>query len=158
MTDIQSPNRWYKPTISMIKLPHYPTTNHLEKATLGSTGYDIQSANQLPIIIQPLERALVETGFKLSFTHGIDVQIRSRSGLCAKYGVVVANAPGTIDSDYQDEIYVCLVNFGKEAFRVTRGMKIAQLVIAKSELVYVNFNGNITNTKERVGGFGSTGE
>jgi dUTP pyrophosphatase len=71
---------------------------------------------------------------------------------------VVANSPGTIDADYQDEVFVCLANFGKEAFRVTRGMKIAQLVILKGEFVSINFNDNIAETKERTGGFGSTGE
>ena len=97
--------------------------------TLGSSGMDIAAHIEKNIIIEPGDKALVPTGFKLSIPKGYEVQIRPRSGLAAKKNISVLNTPGTIDSDYRGEIKVILVNFGKEKFIVENGSRIAQMVV-----------------------------
>jgi dUTP pyrophosphatase len=125
------------------------------KATSGSAGYDIASAEDA--VIQPGHRSLISTGLYLSMPIDFEAQIRSRSGLAAKHGIIVLNAPGTIDSDYRDEVKVILYNTSHNDFRVEKGMRIAQMVFAKLEQCELHeTKENLTDT-DRKGGFGSTG-
>ena len=119
---------------------------------------DISAAIDEPIILKPLQRALVATGFCLEIPQGFEVQIRPRSGLAIKHGITVLNSPGTIDSDYRAEIKVILVNLGEEEFTITPSMRIAQMVIGKVYAMAVQEVSEIDiNTKRGLGGFGSTG-
>jgi len=126
--------------------------------TIDSAGMDLLAAVPAdePITLAPGARALVPTGLAIALPPGTEGQVRPRSGLAVKYGVTVLNAPGTIDADYRGEIMVPLINHGDEAFLVTRGMRIAQLVVARhirASLV----EGPLDETIRGDGGFGSTG-
>ena len=125
------------------------------KATNGSSGYDLSASEE--VLIEPHTSALVGTGLFIEVPIGYELQIRSRSGLALKQGVVVFNSPGTIDSDYRGEIKVILFNHSSEPFKVEQGMRIAQMVLCavpKSELLQI---GELTSTERGSGGFGSTG-
>ena len=97
----------------------------------GASGMDIYSANEQPITLSPGDIALVPTGFRIELPHGYEAQVRPRSGLAAKHGVTVVNAPGTIDSDYRGEVKIILGNVSRAPFEITRGTRIAQMVIAQ---------------------------
>jgi dUTP pyrophosphatase len=134
-----------------LPLPRYETA--------GAAGLDLVAANpaDAPVVIEPLRRALVPTGLAIELEPGYEAQVRPRSGLAFMHGLTVLNAPGTIDADYRGEVQVLLVNLGQEPFTVTRGMRIAQLVVAPVtgvELVEVE---EIDGTARSAGGFGSTG-
>lgn len=101
--------------------------------TIASAGMDIRANIPEPITLQPLERAIVKTGLFIELPIGYEAQVRPRSGLAAKYGITVLNAPGTVDADYRGEIGVILVNLSNQSFTVENGERIAQLVIAKHE-------------------------
>jgi dUTP pyrophosphatase len=128
-------------------------------ATMQSAGTDLLAAVKETIIINPQQRAMIPTGITMAIPEGYEGQVRSRSGLAIKHGITVLNAPGTIDSDYRDEVKVILVNFGEAPYEVMRGMRIAQLVIAKYETVALSViqSNEPLGEKERKGGFGSTG-
>lgn len=126
-------------------------------ATSGSAGVDLRAAIKEDYVIAPGDRAVIPTGIVISLPEGHEAQIRSRSGLAAKYGVAVLNAPGTIDSDYRGEIGVILINTGRENFVVERGMRVAQMVISKFETIEWNVVEDLDETKRSVGGYGSTG-
>ncbi len=128
-----------------------------EYATAFSAGMDVRADNSEPIVIPPLGRALVPTGLFLEIPSGYEVQVRPRSGLAAKKGVTVLNAPGTIDSDYRGEVCVILVNLGSEDFVVERGERIAQLVLARHETIEWECAGSLSGSERGEGGFGSTG-
>lgn len=123
--------------------------------TAGSAGADIASAEDGELA--PMERRLFPTGFAVAIPEGYEIQIRPRSGLAIKHGVTLPNTPATIDSDYRGELKVGLVNLGAEPFRVTRGMRIAQLVVAKVEAVQFHPVEALPATSRGIGGFGSTG-
>ena len=128
-----------------------------EYATEGSAGVDIVAAIQEPISIEPGERILVPSGFKLEIPVEYEVQIRPRSGLAIKHGITVLNSPGTIDSDYRGEIGIILINHSKNKFIINPKDRIAQMVICKvtkMNLVKVSL---LNNTERGSGGFGSTG-
>lgn len=125
-------------------------------STAQSSGLDLLAAIERDIIIQPLSRELIACGIYISIPNGYEAQIRSRSGLALKNGIMVLNSPGTIDSDYRGEIMVILANFGKEDFLITRGMRIAQMVFSKCYQVSWNIS-ELENTNRGEGGFGSTG-
>jgi dUTP pyrophosphatase len=109
-------------------------------------------------VLAPLERALIPTGFAIALPEGFEAQIRSRSGLAWKNGLVVLNSPGTIDADYRGELKVILINLGSEAFEITRGMRIAQMVIAPVSHVRLEESRILPEALSRgEGGFGSTG-
>ncbi len=125
--------------------------------TVGSSGFDLLAAVDQSFLLKPGQRALVPTGLSFSLPLGTEAQIRPRSGLAAKHGVTLLNTPGTIDSDYRGEIKVIMINLGQEDFEVTRGMRIAQAVIAqvvKAKLVPAD---KLEPTHRGIGGFGHTG-
>lgn len=126
-------------------------------ATEFSAGVDVRAAIEAPVTIEPLGRAIVPTGLYLEIPAGYEVQVRPRSGLAAKKGVTVLNAPGTIDADYRGEVCVILVNLSNEAFIVERGERIAQLVLARHEHIEWENAENLSESERGEGGFGSTG-
>ncbi len=131
------------------KLPHYET--------LASAGMDLRANLENPITLKPLERAIVPTGIFMELPVGYEAQVRPRSGLAAKKGVSVLNAPGTIDADYRGEVGVILVNLSSEAFVVENGERIAQMVLAKHERAEWEEVDSLSETDRGAGGFGSTG-
>lgn len=131
-------------------------------ASPGAAGLDLCAANPAdgPMIVQPGERVLVPTGLIVAIPEGHEGQVRPRSGLALNHGLTVLNAPGTIDSDYRGELKVILVNHGGEPVTISRGMRVAQLVVspfAQTEIVEVTASHELGNTERGEGGFGSTG-
>jgi dUTP pyrophosphatase len=125
--------------------------------TLASAGMDLRANLSEPRILKPLERSIVGTGLFIELPMGVEAQVRPRSGLAAKKGITVLNAPGTIDADYRGEIGVILVNLSNEDFEIRNGERIAQLVIAKHERTeWIEVN-ELSETSRGEGGFGSTG-
>ncbi|CAL2107833.1 Deoxyuridine 5'-triphosphate nucleotidohydrolase [Tenacibaculum sp. 190524A02b] len=125
--------------------------------TEGSAGMDLRANIEEPITLKPLERIIVKTGLFIALPIGFEAQVRPRSGLAAKKGITVLNAPGTVDADYRGEIGVILVNLSNEDFVINNGERIAQLVIAKHERVTWQEVDVLNETKRGAGGFGSTG-
>ncbi|MGQ9819413.1 MAG: dUTP diphosphatase [Candidatus Kapaibacteriales bacterium] len=134
---------------NQIPLPEYKSP--------GSAGMDIRANIDEDIVIEPGSVVLVPTGFAIALPDGYECQVRTRSGLALKYGVFALNSPGTIDSDYRGEIKIILANFGKEPFRISRGDRIAQLVVAKYERVDWVETDSLPPSQRGEGGFGSTG-
>ena len=126
-------------------------------ATQFSAGLDVRANNDEPIVLEPLGRAIVPTGLFLEIPAGYEVQVRPRSGLAAKRGVTVLTAPGTIDADYRGEVCVILVNLGAEPFVIERGERIAQLVLARHEVIEWEEAAELAESDRGAGGFGSTG-
>ena len=126
-------------------------------ATSLSAGTDVRADNDEPIVLEPLQRALVPTGLYLEIPAGYEVQVRPRSGLAAKKGVTVLNSPGTIDADYRGEVKVILVNLSAEAFTVLKGERIAQLVLSRHETIEWEEVEELSESGRAEGGFGSTG-
>jgi|TARA_B110000858_G_scaffold188007_1_gene233023 dUTP pyrophosphatase len=127
-------------------------------ATVNSAGVDLRANSVSPITLGPLERTIIGTGLKMALPEGFEAQVRPRSGLAAKHGLSVLNAPGTIDADYRGEIGVILVNLSNEPFTIQPGERIAQLVIAKYEQVRWNLQDTLDTTERGAGGFGSSGK
>lgn len=125
--------------------------------TAGSAGVDLPAAIESHLVLKPMERKLIPTGFAISLPEGFEAQIRPRSGLASKNGVTVLNSPGTVDSDYRGEIKVLLVNLGSENFLIERGFRIAQMVIHRYEKVFFTPAKNLDVTGRSDGGYGSTG-
>jgi len=125
--------------------------------TIASAGMDLRASIQESVILKPLERAIIKTGLFIELPIGVEAQVRPRSGLAAKKGITVLNAPGTIDADYRGEIGVILVNLSNEAFTIENGERIAQLVIAKHERAEWSQVEILSETQRGAGGFGSTG-
>ena len=128
-----------------------------EYATSFAAGLDVRADNEAPIVLQPLGRAMVPTGLFLGIPAGYEVQVRPRSGLAAKKGITVLNAPGTIDADYRGEVCVILVNLSDQPFTVERGERIAQLILAKHEVIEWEEAESLADSVRDSGGFGSTG-
>ena len=126
-------------------------------ATPGAAGLDLAAAVTEPVVIAPGGRAMVPTGLAIALPLGFEAQVRPRSGLAARAGVTVLNTPGTIDSDYRGEIQVILVNFGDAPFKITRGERIAQLVVAPVTQLAWQTTDRLPDTARGAGGFGSTG-
>ena len=127
-------------------------------ATANSAGVDLRAKIANPITLGSLERVIIGTGLKMALPEGYEAQVRPRSGLAAKHGISVLNAPGTIDADYRGEIGVILVNLSNEPFTVQPGERIAQLVIAKYEQAAWKLQETLDITERGSGGFGSTGK
>lgn len=130
-------------------LPHYETE--------ASAGMDLRANLETAVILEPMERAIIKTGLFIELPIGYEAQVRPRSGLAAKKGITVLNAPGTVDADYRGEIGVILVNLSNEAFTIENGERIAQLVIAKHERAQWQKVEVLSSTDRGAGGFGSTG-
>ncbi|MGE4313298.1 MAG: dUTP diphosphatase [Pseudobdellovibrionaceae bacterium] len=126
-------------------------------ATSASAGMDLLAAIEDAVELAPGERMLVPTGIGIALPEGYEAQVRPRSGLAAKYGITVLNTPGTIDADYRGEIKVILINHGQEPFEITRGMRIAQMVIARYTQIAWTETETLDETARGSGGFGSTG-
>jgi len=131
------------------KLPHYETD--------ASAGMDLRANIESPVTLKPLERAIIKTGLFMELPIGFEAQVRPRSGLAAKKGITVLNAPGTIDADYRGEVGVILVNLSNEDFIIENGERIAQMVIAKHERAEWKTVEELSETLRGEGGFGSTG-
>lgn len=127
-------------------------------ATALSAGMDLRANLEQPLVLGTLERALVPTGLHIELPAGYEAQIRPRSGLAAKHGISIVNAPGTIDADYRGEIKVVLVNLSKEPFTVNPGERIAQMVVARHEQVEWEAVETLEESRRGSGGFGSTGK
>jgi dUTP pyrophosphatase len=143
--------------IEIVRLAHGRDLLLPDYATAAAAGADLLAAIDQDIEIGPLERRVVPNGISISLPVGFEAQVRPRSGLAAKNGITVANAPGTIDADYRGEVGVILVNLGKEPFRVTRGMRIAQMIIARHARAVWREVSELDRTERGAGGFGSTG-
>ncbi|MFT6869433.1 dUTP diphosphatase [Polaribacter sp.] len=125
--------------------------------TNGAAGMDLRANIDASLTLKPLERAIVKTGLFIALPVGFEAQVRPRSGLAAKKGVTVLNAPGTVDADYRGEIGVILVNLSNEEFTINDGERIAQLIIAKHERINWQEVNVLSETERGFGGFGSTG-
>lgn len=143
--------------IEIVRLPHGRDLQLPDYATAAAAGADLLAAVEQDIELAPLERRIVPTGISIALPAGFEGQVRPRSGLAAKNGITVANAPGTIDADYRGEIGVILINLGREAFRISRGMRIAQLVVARHARAVWREVSGLDQTARGAGGFGSTG-
>ncbi len=145
--------------IEILRLPHGEGLPLPAYQTAHAAGLDLLAAvpEDSPQVLKPGEYALVPTGLSIALPEGFEAQVRPRSGLAAKHGVTVLNAPGTVDADYRGEISVLLINHGRAPFTIRRGERIAQMVIAsvaRADLVPV---GSLSPTERGSGGFGSTG-
>ena len=125
--------------------------------TIASAGMDLRAHIEQDIILKPLERSIIPTGLFMALPVGYEAQVRTRSGLAAKYGLTVLNSPGTIDADYRGEIGVILVNLSNADFTIKNGERVAQMVIAKHERAKWNPVQSLSETSRGAGGFGSTG-
>ena len=126
-------------------------------ATAGAAGMDIAAHIDSAVTLTPFARAAIATGFSMQLPHGYEAQIRPRSGLALKHGVTVANAPGTIDSDYRGEVMVILINLSQQDFIITSGMRIAQMVIAPVTHCHRDETSHLDLSGRGTSGFGSTG-
>ncbi len=126
-------------------------------ATPGAAGVDLRADLEAPVVVVPGGFVRVPTGLSVALPSGFEGQVRPRSGLAARFGVTVLNAPGTVDSDYRGEIQVLLINHGSEPYEITRGMRIAQLVVAPVTGVDWREAEELDGTSRGGGGFGSTG-
>jgi dUTP pyrophosphatase len=127
-------------------------------ATSASAGVDLRAVLEAPLALKPLERKIIGTGLKIALPEGYEAQVRPRSGLAAKHGISVLNAPGTIDADSRGEVGVILVNLSNDAFIIQPGERIAQLVVAKHEQIQWKLTQQLSTTERGSGGFGSTGK
>ena len=141
--------------VKIINKSDHPLPNY---ETLESAGMDLRSNIKTDITLKPNQRAIVPTGIFIALPKGYEAQVRSRSGLAAKYGVTVLNSPGTIDADYRGEIGVILINFSENDFIIKNGDRIAQIVISKHERAIWEECNDLSKTERGSGGFGSTGQ
>lgn len=144
-------------TIPVTRLSHAADLALPAYATQDSAGMDLLAAIDSDRVLQPLERALVPTGLSIALPEGYEAQVRPRSGLALKQGIGVVNSPGTIDADYRGEVGVILINLSPEPVTITRGMRIAQMVIAAYTRAQWNEVPSLPETARGSGGFGSTG-
>ena len=141
-------------SIKIINKSDHPTPAY---ETSSSAGMDLRANIENPINLKPLERAIIKTGLFIALPQGFEAQIRPRSGLAAKHGISVLNAPGTIDADYRGEIGVILVNLSNQNFNINNGDRVAQMVIARYAHTKWEEVSVLDETKRGKGGFGSTG-
>lgn len=128
------------------------------KMTELAAGYDLQAAVLEPMVLAPMQRALVPTGIAIAMPGGLEAQIRPRSGLAFKHGITCLNTPGTIDADYRGEIKVLLINLGQEPFTIARGERIAQMVFQEVPETSLTEVEELSETVRGTGGFGHTGK
>lgn len=147
-----------KPNINIMRLPHGEGLELPFYATSHAAGADLRAAIDEDLTIEPGERQLIKTGFAMALPDNYEAQIRPRSGLALKQGITVLNTPGTIDADYRGEIGVILINLGDQPFTISRGDRIAQMIIAP--FVQADFHAvtELSDTARGSGGFGSSGK
>ena len=126
-------------------------------ASASAAGLDVRAAVEAPVVIEPGTIRAIPTGLCVEIPEGFEIQIRPRSGLASRHGITLANSPATIDADYRGEIAIALIHLGKEPFTIDRGMRIAQLVLARVPLIVWEEAGALTTTTRGAGGFGHTG-
>ncbi len=142
-------------TVKIINNSHHPMPQY---ATPGASGMDVRAfLPEKPIVLQPLERALVPTGLRIELPRGYECQIRPRSGLAIKHGISLVNTPGTVDSDYRGEIGVIMINLSNTPFTINDGERICQMVIAEYTRVNWQQVDSLDETQRGEGGFGHTG-
>jgi dUTP diphosphatase len=146
-------------TVRVLRLPHGTDLPLPAYQSDLAAGLDLLAAlpADAPIALAPGERTLVPTGIAFALPPAYEAQVRPRSGLAVRHGITVLNAPGTIDADYRGEVQVALVNFGRETIRISRGMRIAQLIIAPVSRALLVETETLDDTSRGGGGFGSTG-
>ena len=145
------------PQVLMTVLPHAGGIELPKYATSHAAGMDLCAAVQSDLVIEPGHTALIPTGLKIAVPAGYEAQIRPRSGLALSSGITVPNSPGTVDPDYRGEVKVILLNLGLESFTVSRGMRIAQMVIAPAVQASIRVVNELPLTKRGDGGFGHSG-
>ncbi|MDX8388804.1 MAG: dUTP diphosphatase [Ghiorsea sp.] len=143
--------------VQIQKLPHGKGLNLPFYATEHAAGADLRAAVDKDITLLPGQHKLIRTGFAMALADGFEAQIRPRSGLAYKYGITVLNSPGTIDADYRGEVGVILINHGKEPFVITRGERIAQMIVAPFVQASFTEVKSLSETVRGEGGFGSSG-
>lgn len=143
--------------VAVKRLPHGADLPLPDYATKGAAGLDLLAAVAAPVTIAPGGRALIPTGLAIALPDGYEMQIRPRSGLALKHGITLPNAPGTIDCDYRGEVQVIVLNTGSDSFTVTRGMRIAQAIVAPVVQLAWDEVDDLDRTARNEGGFGSTG-
>jgi dUTP pyrophosphatase len=139
------------------RLPHGADLPLPAYATASSAGIDLLAAVEATVVLQPAARAMIPTGIAIALPEGHEAQVRPRSGLAARHGVTVLNSPGTIDADYRGEVAVILVNLGDAPFRIERGMRVAQMIVAPVDTIDWQEVESLPETGRAAGGFGSTG-
>ncbi len=147
------------PQVRVLRLPHGAGLPLPAYQSAHAAGLDLPAAvpQDAPVTLAPGGRGMIATGFAIALPDGFEAQVRPRSGLAARHGVTVLNTPGTIDADYRGEIQVILINLGSEPFIVTRGMRVAQLVVAPVAHAGIAEVDTLEGTARGTGGFGSTG-
>jgi dUTP pyrophosphatase len=143
--------------VDVLVLPHAADLPLPSFQTEGSSAMDLLAAVADPMEVEPGRIVLVPTGLSIAIPRGFEFQVRPRSGLALRHGIAVLNSPGTIDSDYRGEIQVILANLGQETFRITRGSRIAQLVLGRVEYFEWNKVTELPGSDRGAGGFGHTG-
>ncbi|MEO6289618.1 MAG: dUTP diphosphatase [Ginsengibacter sp.] len=141
-----------------IKIINNSENNLPEYATDGSAGLDLKANLATPIVLQPLERAIIPTGIFIEIPAGFEAQVRPRSGLAINHGITCLNSPGTVDSDYRGELKVILINLSKLEFTINHGERIAQIVISKVEKALLRPVVQLQSSIRGEGGFGHTGK
>ena len=148
------------PVITSVSIKRLPNGHDLPLPayqTEHAAGMDLCAAVSADVVLAPGAHAIIPTGFSIALPAGFEAQVRPRSGLAAKNAVTVLNSPGTIDADYRGEVGVILINHGKSAFTVTRGLRIAQMVVAPVRTIMWEEKEELADTVRGAGGFGSTG-
>jgi dUTP pyrophosphatase len=153
-----SADRSYEVEVRFLRLPRAEDLPLPRRATPHSAGLDLHARVDGPLVIGPGERALVPTGFAMAMPEGFEAQVRPRSGLAIKQGLTLLNSPGTVDSDYRGEVGVVLVNLGQESVTISRGDRIAQLVVQRIPRVRISEVEALPDSKRGTGGFGHTGD
>lgn len=143
--------------IKVTRLPGSENVPLPSKMSTGAAGFDLCAAIPNDLTLAPGDIRLIPCGFAMAIPPGYEAQVRPRSGLATKHGITLVNSPGTIDSDYRGEIKAILINHGDAPFRITRGMKIAQIVIARHERAEIDEAATLAHTARGQRGFGSTG-
>jgi dUTP pyrophosphatase len=145
--------------LRVVRLPHASDLPLPSYHSVLASGIDLMAAvpADAPVTLAPGERAAIPTGLAIALPAGVEAQIRPRSGLALRHGITVLNAPGTVDADYRGEVQVILVNLGREPFRIERGARIAQMVLAPALQATICEVARLDETSRGVGGFGSTG-
>ncbi|MBN1893694.1 dUTP diphosphatase [bacterium] len=144
-------------TVQVYKEPGFEDLPIPAYQSEGAAGVDLHAAVESPVDLRPGEFKRVSTGIRIAIPEGFEGQVRPRSGLAGKHGIGVVNSPGTIDSDYRGTVGVILINLGSGIFRITRGMRIAQLVFAPVQKALLVSSQELPESKRNTGGFGSTG-